>query len=398
MRTDPRPKGGARPAGSPAPRPAGSPVPAGSTAYANAVSPADIPAPRPAGSPVPAGSPAPANAVSPAVGTAYANAAPTAGSPAPPPACGPSPANAASPSGSTTYANAVSPAGGNAPANAASSAGSTTYANAASSAGSTAPANAASPAGSTAPVNAPPPADIPAPRPAGSPPPACTPSPANAAPPPPVSPIRQVLWDWNGTLLDDLTYAIGVRNRTFPAFGLPRIGSVAEYHRQFTFPVRRYYERAGVTDETFVAVAHAWMAEYVRGFDTVPLHGDAVETLARFAAAGVRQAVLSATRRDMLESQIARFPIRAYFTDVLGLSDIYARSKEAVGLDYLARCGVPAASTLMIGDTLHDAEVARAMGTGCVLVARGHQSRETLLTAGVPVMDTLLEAAAWAGC
>lgn len=242
------------------------------------------------------------------------------------------------------------------------------------------------------------PADIPAPRPAGNPHPANTPSPANAAPPPPASPIRQVLWDWNGTLLDDLTYAIGVRNRTFPAFGLPRIGSVAEYHRQFTFPVRRYYERAGVTDETFVAVAHAWMAEYVRGFDTVPLHGDAVEALARFAAAGVRQAVLSATRRDMLESQIARFPIRAYFTDVLGLSDIYARSKEAVGLDYLARCGVPAASTLMIGDTLHDAEVARAMGTGCVLVARGHQSRETLLTAGVPVMDTLLEAAAWAGC
>lgn len=246
------------------------------------------------------------------------------------------------------------------------------------------------------------PADSPVPRPAGSPspantpPPACTSSPANAAPPPPVSPIRQVLWDWNGTLLDDLTYAIGVRNRTFPAFGLPRIGSVAEYHRQFTFPVRRYYERAGVTDETFVAVAHAWMAEYVRGFDTVPLHVDAVETLARFAAAGVRQAVLSATRRDMLESQIARFPIRAYFTDVLGLSDIYARSKEAVGLDYLARCGVPAASTLMIGDTLHDAEVARAMGTGCVLVARGHQSRETLLTAGVPVMDTLVEAAAWA--
>ena len=304
MRTDPRPKGGARPADTPAPRPAGSPVPA--------------------------------NAVSPAGGTAYANAAPPAGSPAPRPADIPASQPAVTPR----------PAGGNAPAN--------------------------------------------------TPSPACGPAPANAAPPPPASPIRQVLWDWNGTLLDDLAYAIGVRNRTFPAFGLPRIGSVAEYHRQFTFPVRRYYERAGVTDETFVAVAHAWMAEYVRGFDAVPLHGDAVETLARFAAAGVRQAVLSATRRDMLESQIARFPIRACFTDVLGLSDIYARSKEAVGLDYLARCGVPAASTLMIGDTLHDAEVARAMGTGCVLVARGHQSRETLLTAGVPVMDTLVEAAAWA--
>lgn len=318
MRTDPRPKGGARPADIPAPRPADSPVP------------------QPADTPRPAGNPAPRPADIPAPQSADT----------PHPAGSPVPANAASPAGGSAPANTPRPAGGNAPAN--------------------------------------------------TPPPACGPSPANAAPPPPVSPIRQVLWDWNGTLLDDLAYAIGVRNRTFPAFGLPRIGSVAEYHRQFTFPVRRYYERAGVTDETFVAVAHAWMAEYVRGFDAVPLHGDAVETLARFAAAGVRQAVLSATRRDMLESQIARFPIRAYFTDVLGLSDIYARSKEAVGLDYLARCGVPAASTLMIGDTLHDAEVARAMGTGCVLVARGHQSRETLLTAGVPVMDTLVEAAAWA--
>ena len=320
--------------------------------------------------------PSPANAVSPAGSPAPrpANAAPPAGSPAPRPADSPPPA------GGTAYANAVSPAGSPVPANAVSPAGGTAYANAASPAGGTAPANTPRPACGPSPVNAASPANTPHP--------ACTPS--------PVSPIRQVLWDWNGTLLDDLTYAIGVRNRTFPAFGLPRIGSVAEYHRQFTFPVRRYYERAGVTDETFVAVTHAWMAEYVRGFDTVPLHGDAVETLARFAAAGVRQAVLSATRRDMLESQIARFPIRAYFTDVLGLSDIYARSKEAVGLDYLARCGVPAASTLMIGDTLHDAEVARAMGTGCVLVARGHQSRETLLTAGVPVMDTLVEAAAWA--
>lgn len=326
MRTDPRPKGGARPADIPAPRPVGSPAPA------NAVSPA--------------GSPVPANAASLSGGIAYANTPRPAGSPAPRPADIPAPRPADVPVPQS--------------------------------------ADTPRPAGSTAPAN--------------TPHPACTPSPANAAPPPPVSHIRQVLWDWNGTLLDDLTYAISVRNRTFPAFGLPRIGSVAEYHRQFTFPVRRYYERAGVTDETFVAVAHAWMAEYVRGFDNVPLHGDAVETLARFAAAGVRQAVLSATRRDMLESQIARFPIRAYFTDVLGLSDIYARSKEAVGLDYLARCGVPAASTLMIGDTLHDAEVARAMGTGCVLVARGHQSRETLLTAGVPVMDTLLEAAAWAGC
>jgi len=208
--------------------------------------------------------------------------------------------------------------------------------------------------------------------------------------------IRQILWDWNGTLLDDLAYGMRVRNRTFPAFGLPTVDSVEEYHRQFTFPIRLYYERAGVTDENFVEVAHAWMGEYVRGFADVKLHPDAPEVLERFARAGLRQVVLSATRRDMLEEQIAQFSIRHYFETVLGLGDIYAGSKEDIGRQYLQTCGIAPQETLVIGDTLHDADVARAIGANCVLVSRGHQSREMLLTAGVPVVHTLREAAAYA--
>ena len=103
-------------------------------------------------------------------------------------------ANAPAPAGASR-ANAPTPVGGMAPADAAAPAGASR-------------ANAPAPIGAPAPANTPRPA---APR------------------------VRLVLWDWNGTLLDDLAYAIGVRNRTFPAFGLPRIESVAEYHRQFTF-------------------------------------------------------------------------------------------------------------------------------------------------------------------
>jgi len=205
--------------------------------------------------------------------------------------------------------------------------------------------------------------------------------------------IRQILWDWNGTLLDDVAYGMSVRNRTFPAFGLPTIQSVEDYHQQFTFPIRLYYERAGVTDENFVEVAHAWMAEYVRGFPTVPLHVDAIETLNRFRDAGFRQVLLSATKRDMLLTQIAQFSLQPYFHTVLGLDNIYAGSKEDIGRQYLQSCGIAPEETLMIGDTLHDADVAKAIGAHCVLVPRGHQSRQTLLTAGVPVVDTLQQAA-----
>ena len=205
--------------------------------------------------------------------------------------------------------------------------------------------------------------------------------------------IRQVLWDWNGTLLNDVAYGISVRNRTFPAFQLPTIESIEDYHEQFTFPIRLYYERAGVTDENFVAVAHAWMDEYVRGFYSVPLHTDAQDVLERFRKAGMKQVVLSATKRDMLEEQVNQFPIRPYFDELLGLGDIYAGSKESIGKTYLQFCEIRPEETIMLGDTLHDADVAKAMGTRCILIARGHQSLKTLMTAGVPV-TTSLEAAA----
>ena len=205
--------------------------------------------------------------------------------------------------------------------------------------------------------------------------------------------IKQVLWDWNGTLLDDVQYAMDVRNRCFPAFGLPGIHDVDAYRRQFTFPIRIYYQRAGVTDENFDQVAHAWMDEYMRGLDQAPLHPDAVETLERFERAGLRQVVLSATKRDMLEEHIGLFPIRHFFAEVLGLGDIYAVSKEQVGRDYLQHCGILPSETVMLGDTLHDAEVARAIGANCILIARGHQSRATLETSGFPVVDSLTQAA-----
>ena len=100
------------------------------------------------------------------------------------------------------------------------------------------------------------------------------------------------------------------------------------------------------------------------------------------------------TNKYFLNSrQIAQFDIQHYFATLLGLDDIYAGSKEDIGRQYLRRCGIAPEETCMIGDTLHDADVARAIGAHCVLVARGHQSRETLLTSGYPVVNTLEEAA-----
>lgn len=201
-----------------------------------------------------------------------------------------------------------------------------------------------------------------------------------------------ILWDWNGTLLDDLRYAIGVRNRVFPRFGLPEIADVQGYHAQFTFPVRLYYERAGVTEENFAAVANAWMDEYLQGCHSVSLFPDALDALDSFRAAGFKQLVLSASKEDNLRNQLQNAGILHRFEAVLGLSHIYATDKTDLARAWLTETGTDPAACMLLGDTVHDAAVADALGMGCILVARGHMSRQRLLETGYPVYDTLSQA------
>ena len=55
----------------------------------------------------------------------------------------------------------------------------------------------------------------------------------------------------------------------------------------------------------------------------------------------------------------------------------------------MAACGADPARCLMVGDTDHDAETARAMGVRCILYAGGHQTRARLEATGCAVIDRL---------
>jgi phosphoglycolate phosphatase len=198
-----------------------------------------------------------------------------------------------------------------------------------------------------------------------------------------------ILWDWNGTLLDDVDWAIAAANTLLAARSLPIIDRAA-YYRHFTFPVRQYYKNIGFTfeEETFEDVSAQYIRLYHEGdADHCPLHRHVRETLAALSERGVRQVILSASEKGNLATQVGRYDIGGYFDDILGIDNIYAASKVEIGRAYLTRAAVKKA--LLIGDTLHDREVAAALGADCILIANGHQSRETLLTAGVPVLDDL---------
>ena len=200
-----------------------------------------------------------------------------------------------------------------------------------------------------------------------------------------------IFWDWNGTLIADVPLVVKVNNLVFAQHGY-RDTDEAEYRRVFRFPVKDYYTALGVAEEDFPMIAREWNEQYVAHFDETSLAPDVPETLRRFRDAGFRQVIVSASQQAQLRAQVARFPeLQGMFAEVLGLSDVYAASKVQLARDFLARDGVDPSDAVFLGDTAHDAEVARAIGCRCYLISGGHQEDAVLAQAQVPVLRSLRE-------
>ena len=197
-----------------------------------------------------------------------------------------------------------------------------------------------------------------------------------------------IIWDWNGTLYDDVAWCVSRINIMLAKRGLPMLRSVDEYRRVFGFPVIDYYRRVGFDfDKEPFEILAAEFIELYHAENTVPLFPNAKEILAGFRRRGIRQIILSASEIGNLTAQIEPFGIADYFDEILGISNVFAASKAELGKSYTERARP--ARAVLIGDTLHDQEVADALGVDCIIVANGHQSKESLVECGAVTVDCL---------
>jgi len=199
------------------------------------------------------------------------------------------------------------------------------------------------------------------------------------------------IWDFNGTILDDVETGILSVNTMLGARGLRTIESKEEYRELFHFPVIDYYRSLGFDfeKEPYDKLAIEWVALYLHHVKNARIYSDVVETLSHFRALGIRQTILSATERKMLLEQVESLGLVEYFDEILGMDDIHAGSKLSLAVKWRERH--PSAHAMFVGDTDHDVSTAKAMAADCFLIAAGHQSLAHLQTMGVPVFSSLTE-------
>lgn len=208
--------------------------------------------------------------------------------------------------------------------------------------------------------------------------------------------VRHIVWDWNGTLLDDIGACVETINRMLGKRRLPLLDAV-RYREIFGFPVRDCYLVLGfdLDSEDWDAVAREFHAQYAESSRHATLRPGTTALIDRIGTRGIPMSILSASPSDLLEVELCRFGMRDRFRHVYGLGDLYASSKMELGRRLLNEMGSTADTVLLVGDTTHDHEVARELGWQCVLVGGGHQSEEKLMRCGCTVLTDTGELANW---
>lgn len=201
-----------------------------------------------------------------------------------------------------------------------------------------------------------------------------------------------VVWDWNGTLLDDLDCCLTVTDQLLAEFDLPALAGRDHYQRIFRFPVADYYADLGFDtgpDGNFTEAARRYVQLYTAAATSCGLHEGAHETLAILNGAGIRQVIISASQQQVLDAQLEPFALGRWLDGAHGIADIYAASKLAVAERWLALSAAEPGTVIFVGDSAHDHEIATALGAQCVLFSGGHHAGADLRRLNAPVIDDL---------
>jgi phosphoglycolate phosphatase len=201
-----------------------------------------------------------------------------------------------------------------------------------------------------------------------------------------------VLWDWNGTLLDDLHGVFSALTSTLSEYGLPTF-TLDQYRATVHHPMHSWLAEEGVLKhdqvDLFSRLSDRFHEYYLEERPKYRLHRGAQDLVQRIHAAGIPQAILSAHPQAMLESGVESFGLAPYFAGIFGAQDNGGHGKHDVAQRLIRELNIDCRTALLIGDMDHDFEVAQTVGLTCYLVGNGLQAPTKLKPLGVPVFSSL---------
>lgn len=184
-----------------------------------------------------------------------------------------------------------------------------------------------------------------------------------------------ILWDWNGTIVDDLDTNFKIINQLLLKRNLPAI-TMQKYKEIFTFPIIDFYRSAGFDCQTdaYDALVSDYKSTYEAQMNNINLMPYAEFVFSKINHKKIKQFIFSASSYHAIKNQLNFFNISHYFSDIIAQTNDYAFGKYDLAVQWYNRNSINNANRiLVIGDTLHDFEISQKMGFDCLLISKGHQ-------------------------
>ncbi len=202
---------------------------------------------------------------------------------------------------------------------------------------------------------------------------------------------KYIIWDWNGTLLDDVNASMYAVNDILDLYGKPRL-DIETYYSYVDTPIYKFYEKifdlSVVTMETIKLLYGKFYDKYE---ESVTLADGARELVEEYKRLGIKQYILSAAHVDDLTKHAKRLGVYDVFERIDAAADFEAGSKIERAKKLMFEEGMDREKCVLVGDTLHDLDTANALGVKCILYSKGHTDYRKLSETGEKVCNSFSE-------
>ncbi|WP_406692190.1 HAD family hydrolase [Saccharopolyspora sp. ID03-671] len=208
---------------------------------------------------------------------------------------------------------------------------------------------------------------------------------------------RHIVWDWNGTLLDDNHAVVSAVNSVCTLFDREHI-DIDEWRAIYSRPLRDCYARLlrrEITEDDWARVDELYHVAYRELLDSCGMAEGVPNALRDWADTGGTQSLLSMWFHDDLVDLVTARGLHGFFDRMDGLrTAVGGGSKDEHLRAHLKVQELDPAEVVLIGDVLDDAHAAERAGAHCILVTTGVMDRTKLATSGRPVVDSIPQALA----
>ena len=200
-----------------------------------------------------------------------------------------------------------------------------------------------------------------------------------------------VVWDWNGTIVDDVNTSLLSVNDMLIKRNLPTI-TIQQYHEYLDTPIYKFYEHIfDLNKITFDVIQSEFNSGYNKYISDNPLNDGAIAVMKMLKEIDIKQVIVSSSNQDIVQKGAEKFGVAEYMNYISGSSDNFVGSKVERAIGVISKITTDYSKVVVIGDTLHDCQLANEIGADCILLSTGHQSKADLQTTGKPVIDSLNE-------